>query len=108
MQPVIYDRTVSNINPKQAIFALSLVMVMNYVAIVTYPFLLRLLENMFHSDSAYFPFFLCMILSVAFTIFVFFRSAHRNIRVKIISVNPTGLHLPDYESLRITFPEVVS
>ena len=72
MQPVIYDRTVSNINPKQAIFALSLVMVMNYVAIVTYPFLLRLLENMFHSDSAYFPFFLCMILSVAFTIFVFF------------------------------------
>ena len=73
MQPVIYDRTVSNINPKQAIFALSLVMVMNYVAIVTYPFLLRLLENMFHSDSAYFPFFLCMILSVAFTIFVFFR-----------------------------------
>ena len=73
MQPVIYDRTVSNINPKQAIFALSLVMVMNYVAIVTYPFLLKLLENLFHSDSAYFPFFLCMILSVAFTIFVFFR-----------------------------------
>lgn len=79
MQPIIYDKTASSVHPKQAIYVLSLVMVMNYIAIVTYPFLLQLLERIFHSDSAYFPFLLCMFLSVAFTIFTFFRRNTRTL-----------------------------
>lgn len=73
MQPVIYDKTASTVSPSQATYALSLVMVMNYVAIITYPFILRLLESIFHSNSSNFPFIFCMILSVAFTVFAFFR-----------------------------------
>lgn len=73
MQPIIYDKTAKRVPPKDATFALSLVMVMNYIAIITYPFIVKLLESLFHSDSAYFPFLLCMCLSIAFTIFTFFR-----------------------------------
>lgn len=73
MQPLIYDKTVKNVPPSKAVFALSLVMVMNYIAITTYPFILQWLEQLFHSDSSYFPFLLCMCLSVAFTVFTFFR-----------------------------------
>ena len=73
MQPIIYDKTASGVPPSRATYALSLVMVMNYIAIITYPFLLRLLEKTMHKDTAYFPFFLCMLLSVAFTVFTFFR-----------------------------------
>lgn len=73
MQPIIYDKTAAKVPPASATYALSLVMVMNYVAIITYPLLLRLLENITHEDSAYFPFFLCMLLSLAFTVFAFFR-----------------------------------
>lgn len=73
MQPIIYDKTASTVAPSQATYALSLVMVMNYVAIITYPFILRLLENIFHSTSSHFPFILFMVISVAFTIYAFFR-----------------------------------
>lgn len=73
MQPIIYDKTASKAPATRSIYALSLVMVMNYVAIVTYPFLLQLLQKIFNADSAYFPFVLCMFLAVAFTIFTFFR-----------------------------------
>lgn len=73
MQPIIYDKTAKGVPPKDTIFALSLVMVMNYIAIITYPFIVELLESLFHSNSAYFPFLLCMCLSIAFTIFTFFR-----------------------------------
>lgn len=73
MQPIIYDKTAKGVPQKDTIFALSLVMVMNYIAIITYPFIVKLLESLFHSDSAYFPFLLCMCLSIVFTIFTFFR-----------------------------------
>lgn len=73
MQPIIYDKTASKVSPSRSIYALSLVMVMNYIAIVTYPFLLKILQKVFHAESAYFPFILFMSISVAFTIFAFFR-----------------------------------
>lgn len=69
MQPIIYDKTASGVNPAQATYALSLVMVMNYIAIVAYPFIL----SAFSQDASYFPFLLTSILSVAFTIFSYFR-----------------------------------
>lgn len=73
MQPIIYDKTANQATPSHAILALSLVMVMNYLAIITYPFILKLTENIFSTDSAYSPFIYCMVLSIAFTIFTFFR-----------------------------------
>jgi len=73
MQPIIYDKTASKVPQAEATYLLALVMVMNYIAIIAYPFLLKLLQNMFKTHSAYFPFILSMFLSVAFTSFVFFR-----------------------------------
>lgn len=74
MQPVIYDKTADSVTPAHATYALALVMVMNYVAIITYPFILKGLGNLFHaSSSSYFPFIFSIILAAAFTIFTFFR-----------------------------------
>lgn len=69
MQPIIYDKTAERVSKPHATYALSLVMVMNYIAIVVYPFIL----NIFSNDSAYFPFIFSTILSIAFTVFAFFR-----------------------------------
>ena len=73
MQPFIYDKTASHASPSRSVYVLSLVMVMNYVAIITYPFFLKLLQKIFHTDSSYFPYLLFMSISVAFTIFTYFR-----------------------------------
>lgn len=69
MQPIIYDKTANSVSKPHAIYVLSLVMVMNYIAIVVYPFII----SIFSSDSAYFPFLLCTILGMLFTLFAFFR-----------------------------------
>ena len=64
MQPIIYDKTASHVKPSEATFVLSLVMVMNYIAIITYPFILQGIESLFSTDSAYFPFILSTIMPV--------------------------------------------
>lgn len=69
MQPIIYEKTAEGVNKKQATYALALVMVMNYIAIVVFPFIL----SIFSDDSAYFPFLFSTILSIAFTVFAFLR-----------------------------------
>ena len=73
MQPIIYDKTASHVKPSEATFVLSLVMVMNYIAIITYPFILQGIESLFSTDSAYFPFILSTIIACCFSIFAFFR-----------------------------------
>lgn len=69
MQPIIYDKTAGHVSTAQATYALSLVMVMNYIAIITYPFILSWITT----DNAYFPFLFSMILGSVFTVFTFFR-----------------------------------
>ena len=73
MQPIIYDKTADSVPPAQATYALSLVMVMNYISIITYPFLYQGFERLFSSDSSYFPFIFNTAAGVAFTVFAFFR-----------------------------------
>lgn len=73
MQPVLYDKTASHVKPSEATFALSLVMVMNYIAIITYPFILQGIGKLFSTDSAYFPFIFGSIISGGFTLFALFR-----------------------------------
>ncbi|WP_059026312.1 MFS transporter [Gabonibacter massiliensis] len=81
MQPVIYDKT-ANSSPHPT-YALALVMSMNYIAIITYPFIIRALENLFSTDSSYFPFWLNMFISAAFTLFVYFRR-----KTKTVGISP--------------------
>lgn len=83
MQPIIYDKTANGVPTADATYALSLVMVMNYISIITYPFILSWLSL----DSAYFPFILCMILGAAFTVFAFFRLNSKTLGMKQIQEN---------------------
>ena len=73
MQPIIYDKTSSSTIESHATYALALVMSMNYVAIITYPFILQLLQDLLFTDSSYFPFLLSSILAGALTIFAYFK-----------------------------------
>lgn len=73
MQPVIYDKTAASVAPTHATYALALVMSMNYVAIVTYPFILEILGRIFHGSSSYFPFIFSIVIGIAFMAFAFFR-----------------------------------
>lgn len=73
MQPIIYDKTSSSTVESHATFALALVMSMNYVAIITYPFITQWLQDLFSTDASYFPFLLSMILGGAFTVYAYFR-----------------------------------
>lgn len=78
MQPLIYDTTASSVPPIHATFALALVMAMNYVAIITYPFILEGLQHLFRAThSSYFPFILNMAIGILFTTAAWFR---RNIQ----------------------------
>lgn len=56
LQPLIYDRTATFVPAKQVTFALSLVMSMNYIAIIIYPFFQKLQSALFFTDSQYLPF----------------------------------------------------
>lgn len=73
MQPIIYDKTAAGVPPANATYALALVMVMNYVAIITYPFILEGVGDLFKTSSPCFPFIFSTVISVAFTLFAFFR-----------------------------------
>lgn len=79
MQPLIYDKTAAGVSPSHATYALSLVMVMNYIAIITYPFILRGIKDLSGHHSAYLPFTISMLISLAFTIFVFIRHRSRTL-----------------------------
>ena len=73
MQPIIYDKTSTSITESHATFALALVMAMNYIAIITYPFILEILQEIFSTDASYFPFLLSTILACIFAVFTYLK-----------------------------------
>lgn len=73
IQPVIYDKTVQSVSAKHATYALALVMVMNYIAIVSYPFILEGIQSLFNNHTERSPFIFMMVISVVFTIFAFLQ-----------------------------------
>ncbi|WP_294140554.1 MFS transporter [uncultured Sanguibacteroides sp.] len=79
MQPIIYDKTANS--SSHPTYALALVMSMNYIAIITYPFILRGLGNLFATDSSYFPFVLNMFISAGFTLFIYFRRKTKTVGI---------------------------
>ena len=58
MQPIVYDKAATNSPPSEATLALSLVMAVNYLAIVVAPFLIEATNRVFHTSSYRFA-FLC-------------------------------------------------
>ena len=58
IQPMLYDKTTHTALPQKATMALAFVMMMNYLAILLYPFIIDFLQNLFHTQSQEFPFVL--------------------------------------------------
>ena len=73
MQPIIYDKTSTSTAESHVTFALALVMAMNYMAIITYPFILEILQGIFSTDASYFPFLFSTILTGIFAVFTYFK-----------------------------------
>lgn len=83
MQPVIYDKTSTSTVESHATFALALVMAMNYMAIITYPFILEILQDIFSADASYFPFLLSTILAGLFATFTYFKRDTSTLGIQI-------------------------
>lgn len=66
LQPLIYDRTASSVPQTKVTLALSLVMSMNYIAIIVYPFFQKLLGVITLSRSIYIPFIASAILALIY------------------------------------------
>lgn len=64
IQPLIYDETAKKTAPNYATFALSVVMSMNYFAILFYPLIMSLLSYIDNAKRLEIPFMVCAILSV--------------------------------------------
>ena len=58
IQPIIYDKAAAAAPPQLATLALSVVMSVNYLAIVPCPFIIDLLRNILHMQGERFPFIL--------------------------------------------------
>jgi hypothetical protein len=56
MQPIIYDKVATNAPPHLATLALSVVMTVNYLAILVAPFLIELVDRIFSTKSSAFAF----------------------------------------------------
>ena len=56
MQPIIYDKAATNAPPHLATLALSVVMTVNYLAILVAPFLIELVDRIFSTKSSAFAF----------------------------------------------------
>lgn len=65
MQPIIYDKAATNAPPRLATLALSIVMAVNYLAILVAPFIIDGINTIFHTDSYAFAFRFNGIVAVA-------------------------------------------
>lgn len=72
-QPYIYDVTASLAPPQKTTYALALLMVMNYVAIVISPFIVDWLQELFRVKSEDFPFILNGVIGVIALLFLLVR-----------------------------------
>ena len=77
MQPIIYDKAATNAPPHLSTLALSLVMVMNYLAILIAPFITDGIDKLFHTSSHSFAYLtngiMALILALI-ALFVFRRN----------------------------------
>ena len=64
IQPLIYDKTSDVAVPHKVTLALAFVMAMNYVAILLCPFIVNIAQNLFHSHSQTFAFWLNLMIAL--------------------------------------------
>ncbi len=71
LQPLIYDKTSVKTSHGEGTFALSLVMSMNYLAIIIYPFIMKIAGVAFPSGSVIYPFIINALLCAGILILIY-------------------------------------
>lgn len=71
MQPLVYDRTSNTTTPRNVTYVLALVVTMNYVAIIFYPFFQQLLEQIFGTTDPYLSFVATAVIVGGYTIYYY-------------------------------------
>ncbi|MBR5133634.1 MAG: MFS transporter, partial [Alistipes sp.] len=79
MQPIIYDKAATNAPPHLATLALSLVMVVNYLAILVAPFIIELIDKLFHATSHDFAYLINGILSLVIALATLLTMRHNRV-----------------------------
>lgn len=64
IQPLIYDKTVDTAVSAKTTLALAFVMMMNYLAILLFPFITDFFQSLFHVTSDEFPFVLNIVITL--------------------------------------------
>ncbi|MEC4726175.1 MFS transporter [Shewanella sp. D64] len=77
IQPLIYDRTSENASISRVTFHLSLVMAMNYLAIILYPFIQNVMQKI-ASDDVMIPMYMSLILGISYWIYYLWKVMHKN------------------------------
>ena len=75
IQPMLYDKTTQTALPQKTTLALAFVMMMNYLAILLYPFIVDFFQWVFHTQSHEFPFIFNLLITVV-TLFWAYRRRH--------------------------------
>jgi MFS family permease len=79
MQPIIYDKAATNAPPHLATLALSLVMVVNYLAILVAPFIIEIIDKLFHTTSHEFAYLVNGILSLILALITVVMFRHNRV-----------------------------
>ena len=79
MQPIIYDKAATNAPPHLATLALSLVMVMNYLAILVAPFIIEFIDKLFHTSSHEFAYLINGVLSLVIALITLVTFRHNRV-----------------------------
>lgn len=75
IQPMLYDKTTQTASPQKTTLALAFVMMMNYLAILLYPFIVDFFQWIFHSQSQEFPFIFNLLITIV-TLFWAYQCRH--------------------------------
>lgn len=73
IQPLLYDKTTHAALPEKTTLALAFVMMMNYLAILVYPFIIDFFQWIFRTNSQEFPFILNLLLTLLTFIWAYKR-----------------------------------
>lgn len=73
IQPMLYDKTTHTATSQKTTLALGFVMMMNYLAILLYPFIVDFLQWIFHTKSEEFPFVFNALITIAIFFWAYLR-----------------------------------
>lgn len=73
IQPMLYDKTTHTALPEKATLALAFVMMMNYLAILLYPFIVDFFQWIFHTRSQEFPFIFNLLITIVTFFWAYLR-----------------------------------